>query len=110
MKETAILLGASGLIGSHLSQLLLDSPAFATVTVYVRHKLPINHAKLKQVVTPFDDLDVLNDGISASFVYCCLGSTKKKTPNLQDYRHVDYDIPLHFAKQAKKMGQGNIIW
>lgn len=104
MKETAILLGASGLIGSHLLPLLLDSPAFATVTVYVRKKLPINHAKLKQILTDFDNLNTLNEGINASFVFCCLGSTKKKTPNLKDYRQVDYGIPLHFAKQAKKNG------
>ncbi len=104
MKETAILLGASGLIGSHLLPILLDSPAFATVTVYVRSKLPLNHEKLKQIVTDFDNLDALNEGINASFVFCCLGSTKKKTPNLKDYKHVDYGIPLHFAEQAKKNG------
>jgi len=104
MKETAILLGASGLIGSHLLPLLLNSPAYAEVTVYVRKALPINNSKLKQIITDFEDLDVLNDGINASIVFSCLGSTKKKTPDIKKYRRIDYGIPLHFAQQAKKNG------
>ncbi|HET8829220.1 MAG TPA: nucleoside-diphosphate sugar epimerase [Pelobium sp.] len=97
MKEKAILLGASGLIGSHLLTLLLASPGFGEVTVYVRKTLPISHTKLKQIVTNFKNPDMLNDDISGSIIFCCLGSTKAKTPNLDDYRKVDYDIPLHFA-------------
>ena len=104
MKEKAILLGASGLIGSHLLKLLLDSPAYGAVTVYVRKALPINHPKLKQIITDFEKLDEITDSINGTIVFCCLGSTKKKTPNLKDYRKVDYDIPLYFAGQALKNG------
>ena len=104
MKEKAILLGASGLIGSHLLRLLLESPAYGEVTIFVRKALPINHVKLKQIVTDFENFDVLNDNISAGIVFCCLGSTKSKTPNLKDYRKVDFDIPLRFAQLALKNG------
>nr|WP_294897412.1 NAD(P)H-binding protein [uncultured Pedobacter sp.] len=102
MKEKAILLGASGLIGSHLLKLLLDSPGYGEITVYVRKVLPINHDKLKQIVTDFKDLKELDNGVLGSIVFCCLGSTKSKTPNLKDYRKVDVDIPLYFAEQALK--------
>lgn len=100
MKQKAILLGASGLIGSHLLKLLLGSPAYGEVKVYVRKTLPINHPKLKQLVTDFENLNLLNEEIIGNIIFCCLGSTKSKTPNLKDYRKVDYDIPLHFAEQA----------
>jgi uncharacterized protein YbjT (DUF2867 family) len=104
MKEKAILLGASGLIGSHLLSLLLSSPAYGEVTVFVRKNMPVNHTKLKQIVTDFENFDVLNDNISGGIVFCCLGSTKNKTPNLKDYRKVDFDIPLRFAQLALKNG------
>ncbi len=102
MKEKAILLGASGLIGSHLLTTLLASPAYGEVTIYVRKTLPINHLKLKQIVTDFENLEALNEHIAGTIVFCCLGSTKKKTPNLKDYKKVDYEIPLYFAHQASK--------
>ncbi len=104
MKEKAILLGASGLIGNHLLKLLLDSPAYGELTIYVRKALPITHIKLKQIVTGFEILDEITDSINGSIVFCCLGSTKSKTPNLKDYRKVDYDIPLYFGEQALKKG------
>ena len=104
MKEKAIVLGASGLIGSHLLPLLLTSPAYSEVIVFVRKALPINHPNLKQIVTDFKDIGALGDSISATSIFCCLGSTKKKTPNLKDYKKVDYDIPLHFAELGLKNG------
>lgn len=104
MKEKAIVLGASGLIGSHLLPMLLASPAYSQVTVFVRKALPISHPNLKQIVTDFKDIDILNHSISATSIFCCLGSTKKKTPDLKDYKKVDYDIPLRFAELALKNG------
>ncbi|MFC5285389.1 nucleoside-diphosphate sugar epimerase [Pedobacter alpinus] len=100
MKEKVILLGASGLIGSYLLPLLLNSDAFEEVNVFVRKRLEMSHPKLKQTLTDFNNLNQLDKDITASQIFCCLGSTKSKTPNTKDYRKVDYDIPLHFAKQG----------
>lgn len=102
MKQKAILLGANGLIGSILLPLLLHSEAFDEVSIYVRKRLPINHLKLKQIETNFKNLPVFKDSISADIIYSCLGSTKKKTPNISDYRHVDFEIPLFFAEEGLK--------
>lgn len=104
MKQKAILLGANGLIGSLLLPLLLNSPAFEEITVYVRKKLPNNHSKLKQIVTDFNSLSDLQETIRGNIIFCCLGSTKNKTPSPNDYRYVDYDIPLFFAQQGLANG------
>lgn len=102
MKEKAILLGASGLIGSHLLKLLLASAAYGEVIAFVRKPLPLSNNKLKQIVTNFEELNTLDDSIVGSIVFCCLGSTKSKTPNLRDYKKVDVDIPIYFAQKALK--------
>ncbi|WP_234461816.1 NAD(P)H-binding protein [Pedobacter segetis] len=100
----AIVLGASGLIGSNLLSGLLISDCFNEVTVFVRTALNQKHPKLKQVITDFKNLKELTGSINADIVFCCLGSTKKKTPDLEKYKYVDHDIPLFFANEALANG------
>lgn len=102
MSKKAILLGASGLIGSRLLELLLNSNSFNEVTVLVRKSLGINHEKLTEVITDFSELTPLNSIISGDIIFSCLGSTKNKTPNLKDYKRIDHDIPLQIAKFGKE--------
>jgi hypothetical protein len=88
-----ILLGASGLIGSKLLTFLLANDNFEEITVFVRKELTIKNSKLKQQITDFKNLD-------ANVIFCCLGSTKSKTPDLANYRYIDYEIPLLFANSG----------
>lgn len=109
--KKAIILGASGLIGSELLTLLLNSDSFIEVTAFLRSPLMIQHPKLKQQITSFDNLEQQKPKIKADIIFCCLGSTKKKTPNLKDYKKVDHDIPLFFAKEglANHLSQFHLV-
>lgn len=98
--KKAIILGASGLIGSELLTLLLNSDSYTEVNAFLRGPLTVQHPKLKQEITNFNNLEELKPKIQADVIFCCLGSTKKKTPNLKDYKKVDHDIPLFFAKEG----------
>jgi uncharacterized protein YbjT (DUF2867 family) len=100
MSKKAILLGASGLIGSYLLELLLASDRFSSVTVFVRKPLGLKNEKLTEVITDFSELPKLKELITGDIVFSCLGSTKKKTPDLKEYRRIDHDIPVAIAKYA----------
>jgi uncharacterized protein YbjT (DUF2867 family) len=104
MANRAIIAGASGLIGSSLLAILLQQPEYDEVLVLVRTLLPDKHPKLKQQIVDFDALDKYADVINGHALFCCLGSTKKKTPDLAEYRKVDHDYPLHLAQLAKTNG------
>ena len=52
--RTALVAGASGLVGSRVLHLLLEDPAYARVTVLARRELPLAHKKLEQRVASFD--------------------------------------------------------
>jgi uncharacterized protein YbjT (DUF2867 family) len=98
----AVLAGASGLIGSKLLEVLLQEDYYDEVTVLVRNELPLKHTKLVQIRLNFDDLEKHALSITGHAFFCCLGSTRKKTPNFTDYRKVDHDYPLHLAQIASK--------
>ena len=104
MNKRAIIIGASGLIGKELLTLLLNHQEFESIKVYVRKPLNIQHHKLTEIITDFSKIQELRNGIDGDVIFCCLGSTKSKTPNLNDYRKIDHDYPLFFAKEGLKNG------
>jgi uncharacterized protein YbjT (DUF2867 family) len=104
MGKEVIILGASGLIGSKLLSDLLYDDQFTAIKIFVRKKLYMNHEKLVQIITDFNHLDVIKQEIVADEVFCCLGSTKSKTPDINVYRKIDVEYPIYFAKQALANG------
>lgn len=109
MKKKAIILGATGLTGSHLLELLLEDPNYETVKVFTRRKLPNIHPKLEEHVIDLLELSNYADKFTADVVFCCIGTTKAKTPNKELYRAVDYGIPVEAAKLCKRNGINSFI-
>jgi len=104
MPNKAVIAGASGLIGSYLLDILLQSNHYDEVLVLVRRELPVSHKKLVQLVIDFNNVEDHAAAINGHALFCCLGSTKKKTPGLAQYRKIDYDYPLELAQLTKKNG------
>ncbi len=101
MALKAVIAGGSGLIGSELINCLLHREEFSEILALVRTPLSYSHPKLKQIIVSFDSLETYTSQISGDILFCCLGSTARKTPNLKDYRKVDYYYPLSLAEIAK---------
>lgn len=102
MQHKVIIAGASGLVGSLLLRQLLHHPDFSEVLVLVRKLLPVQHKKLKQLVVDFNHLEDYEAEINAHAIFCCLGTTRKNTPDLNLYRKIDHDYPIKLAKIGVK--------
>ena len=98
--RTALVAGASGLVGSHVLQLLLEDPAYARVTVLARRELPLSHKKLEQQVVTFDRLAQIADFPRVHDVFCCLGTTMKQAGSPDAFRKVDYTYVVELARVA----------
>lgn len=101
MNKTAIILGATGLTGSFLLENLLNNDEYSKVIVFSRSKIEISHRKLEVIITNLLALDKQHTNFKAQVVFCCIGSTKAKTPNEMDYKNIDYGIPVAAAKLCK---------
>lgn len=102
MSQTAIVLGASGLIGDKLLHLLLNDSDFDKVKIFVRKALSITHDKLEQYVIDFNSIASYQELISGDVLFCCLGTTIKTAGSKEAFLKVDYTYPKEFAEIASK--------
>lgn len=102
--RTALLVGASGLVGGHCLQNLLDDKVYDKVITLVRRDLGVKHARLEQHVIDFDRLSEYSELLKANDVFCCLGTTIKKAGSETAFRKVDFDLPHELAKIASARG------
>ncbi len=104
MNKTALIAGSTGLIGSQLLQLLLDSDRYSHVIALTRQDLPLQHSKLTQLKIDFSKLGESLDDFAADDIYCCLGTTMAKAGTKENFYQVDFYYPLLLAKSGKQRG------
>lgn len=106
MPLTAVVLGATGLIGNHVLNHLLADNAFDTVRILVRRPVEIKHPKLQvQLVDFADKADFSTMLATGDVIFCAIGTTNAKVKgDKAAYRKIDHDIPVNAAVFAKQAG------
>jgi len=104
MNKTALIAGSTGLIGSQLLRMLLDSDRYSHVVALTRQDLPLQHPKLTQLKIDFSKLGESLDAFAADDIYCCLGTTIAKAGTKENFYQVDFYYPLLLAKSGKQRG------
>ena len=107
--RTALLLGATGLVGGHCLDLLLTDPAYSKVVAPGRRLLSIEHQKLEQHVIDFERLQDFASVLSAQDVFCCLGTTIKKAGSKENFRRVDFTYQYEVARLASDSGAEQLL-
>ena len=102
--KTALILGSTGLIGSLLLDKLLNHSSYSKVITIVRKPQQFNHPKLVEIITDFNSEIKLNEIEKIDSIFSCLGTTRKKTPDLVVYHKIEVDIPNQFAKLGNQKG------
>jgi uncharacterized protein YbjT (DUF2867 family) len=102
--RTALLLGATGLVGEHCLDLLLQDDSYSQVITLGRKWLERDDTKLVQHVIEFDHLSDVASLIKAQDVFCCLGTTIKTAGSQEAFRKVDFTYPVEIARMASENG------
>ena len=79
-QKTVGVIGSTGLIGSHLVDLLKDDASIETVRLIVRRLVDVSHTRLEMKLVNFQDYESLKlaiDGCDA--IFCAIGTTQKKS-------------------------------
>src|ERR1043165_610895 len=98
-----LLVGASGLVGSHVLRLALAEPRVERVVAPSRRSLP-GHPKLDAPLCSFDDLTGDEPWWHGDAVICTLGTTIKTAGSQAAFARVDHDYPLTVAQIMHRRG------
>ena len=99
--KTALVFGSSGLVGSHLVRLMNKNSNYEKIKLFVRSTSEIKTSKIEIINTDFNNLSNHKEDINGDDCFFCIGTTKKNTPDKDEYRRIEYDIPVEIAKIAK---------
>jgi uncharacterized protein YbjT (DUF2867 family) len=105
--KTALLLGATGLVGSNLLNQLLADENYGKIVVFSRRSLNNTSEKLKEHLVDFDKIDTWKDLISGDDLFSAMGTTIKKAGSQKAQYLIDKTYPLEVAKHARNNGVKN---
>jgi len=103
MKEVTVV-GGSGLIGSELIEQLIQNNNITKIHVLVRKEINYSSPKISVHKVNFENEEQLKNSIYGEIIYCCIGTTKAKTPDVAIYEKIDRDIPIRLAQIGKLAG------
>jgi uncharacterized protein YbjT (DUF2867 family) len=100
----AIIIGATGLVGNLILKEVLNDNDFSEVRIFVRKSTGIVNPKLKEFVSPMNDIVFLSSEIQGDVLFNAMGTTLKKAGSKEEQQRIDRDLPIAFARNASENG------
>ena len=99
--KTALIFGSSGLVGKNLLNQIINNPNYTKIKIFVRSSPEISYPKVEIINTDFYNLEKNKNLIIGDDCFFCIGTTKKNSPDKNDYRKVELDLPKQIAQICK---------
>ena len=108
--KTALIFGSSGLIGNELFKTILLNNSYDKIKVFVRSIPEVNNPKVEIIKTDFSNLEQYKDKIIGDDCFFLIGTTRKVTPNKNEYIDVELNLPIKISKIAKDNNVRSFIY
>lgn len=106
---SAVVVGATGLVGSQIVQQALEDARFGEVVTLGRRRTGIEHPKLTEYVIDFERPEDWAELVRGDVLLSALGTTRKAAGGVERQRRVDYDYQLHAAEAAARSGVSTYV-
>ena len=102
--KSALIIGASGLVGKLLLEAILQKDYYASITLVLRRSIDLKYDQRVKIImiSDFDALDQYEEDLFSEDVFCCLGSTMKKAGSKSAFEKSDLIYPLKVATINQK--------
>ena len=108
--KTALLFGASGLVGNHLLNQLISNNNYSKIKLFVRSSIDISDPKIEIIQTDFNNLENHKEDIKGDDCFFCIGTTKKNSPDKNEYKRVELEVPKQVAQIAKSNSVNSFVF
>src|SRR5260370_6223927 len=111
LQNTVAVIGSTGLVGSHILDLLKEENACQKIRLLVRRPMEVSHSKLEIKLVDFEDCESLKLAIAGCHVvFSAVVTTQDKVKGDQlQYRKVHYDIPVNAARACLETEGANFL-
>ena len=99
--KTALIFGSTGLVGGHVLDQLIQNKNYSKIKLFVRSAYAIDDPKIEIVKTDFNNLENHIEDIKGDDCFFCIGTTKKNSPDKDEYKRVELEVPKQVAQIAK---------
>lgn len=108
-QKTAIIIGATGLIGRNLVNLLIEDKYFSSIKLFVRRKSGFTSPKIQEYIVNFDEISSYCKLVQGDVLFSCLGTTLKQAGSKKAQYHIDYAYQYQFAELAAENGVSSLV-
>ena len=108
--KTALVFGSTGLIGGHLLDQLIKNDNYNKIKLFVRSEIITNEPKIEIIKTDFNNLENHKEDIKGDDCFFCIGTTKQNSPDKNEYRRVELDIPKEIAQITKSNSVNSFVF
>ena len=99
--KTALIFGSTGLVGGHVLDQLIQNKNYSKIKLFVRSAHEIDDPKIEIVKTDFNNLENHIEDIKGDDCFFCIGTTKKNSPDKDEYKRIELEVPKQVAQIAK---------
>ncbi len=99
--KTALVFGSTGLVGGNVLNQLIQNNNYSKIKIFVRSSIKVNNSKVQVIQTDFNNLEKYKEEIAGDECFYCIGTTKKNSPDKNEYQKIELDIPKKVAQIAK---------
>lgn len=107
--RTALVLGATGLVGHHLVNELLKDLTYQKVRLLNRRPAGFTDPRIEEHVLDLTSLPESSEWFVADDLFIAFGTTIKKAGSQENFQEIDLDIPLSVALRAQDAGINHCI-
>ena len=108
--KTALVFGSSGLVGGHLLNQLIENDNYNKIKIFVRSEPKNHNPKIEIIKTDFNNLENHKEDIKGDDCFFCIGTTKQNSPDKNEYRRVELDIPKEIAQITKSNSVNSFVF
>lgn len=109
MNKTAIVIGATGLVGTQLVQQLINHNNYGVIKIFTRRSIENKNSKIKEYIVDFDDINSFKHEITGDTLFSTMGTTIKTAGSKEAQYKVDYNYQYEFARIAADNGIKNYV-
>ena len=108
--KTALVFGSTGLVGNHILNQLVKNNNYSKIKLFVRTSIKVNDGKIEIIQTDFNNLEQHREEMTGDECFFCIGTTKKNSPDKNEYQRVELEMPKKVAQIARTNSVNSFIF